>query len=76
MKDALLSSFELACEDTLAAGARLVIEDVPVTVHCPPCDATRPIHSMQELCCAECGTPTADIVEGRELQVTALEMRS
>ena len=76
VKDALRASFGIASEDTLAAGAHLVIEDVPVTVRCPACDATRPIRSLQEFCCAECGTPTADVVGGRELLVTALELRS
>ena len=74
--EALRSSFDLASEDSLVAGAHLVIEDVPVAVRCPTCAATRPIRSLQEFCCVECGTPTADVVEGRELLVTALELRS
>jgi hydrogenase nickel incorporation protein HypA/HybF len=70
---ALLASYELACEDTLLAGSRLVIEDVPVVARCEVCDARRPVRSIQDLCCEVCGTPATDIVEGRELLVTALE---
>ena len=75
MKEALLSSYDLACENTVLAGSTLVIEDVPIVVHCPRCDARRPIRSIQWFCCAECGAPTADVLQGRELLVTALEMR-
>ena len=73
-REALLASFELACEDTALAGSRLVIEDVAVVAHCVACDARRHVRSVQDMCCEVCGTPAADIVEGRELLVTALEI--
>ncbi len=73
---ALQASYELACEDTPLAGSRLVIEDVPIVTHCGICDARRPVRSIQDMCCAVCGAPATDIVEGRELLVTALEMAS
>jgi len=72
---ALLSSYGLACENTVLAGSALVIEEVPVVVHCPRCDARRAVQSIQCFCCAECGEPAADVLEGRELLVTALEIR-
>jgi hydrogenase nickel incorporation protein HypA/HybF len=73
VREALVASFEIACEDTRLAGSRLVIEDVPIATYCVTCDARR---SVQDMCCAACGTPAVDIVEGRELLVTALEMDS
>jgi hydrogenase nickel incorporation protein HypA/HybF len=74
VKDALLSSYEMACHDTPLEGSRLVIEDVPVVVFCPTCETERPISSVQLFCCRECGTPTSRIVQGKELQVVALEI--
>jgi hydrogenase nickel incorporation protein HypA/HybF len=74
VKDSLLFSYEMAAQDTELAGSRLVIEDVPGVVHCARCNAERPIESAQSCCCAECGTPALDVVSGRELQVTALEV--
>ena len=35
VKEALLSSYELACAETPLEGSRLVIEEVPVVVFCP-----------------------------------------
>jgi hydrogenase nickel incorporation protein HypA/HybF len=76
VREALEASYALACEDTSLAGSRLVIEDVPVVAHCVTCDARHPVRSVQDMCCAVCGTPAADVVEGRELLVTALEIAS
>ncbi len=74
VKDALLFSFEMACEDTPLKGSRLIIEEVPVIVFCPGCQAQRPISSIQLFCCAECGTPSSEIVQGKEIEVVALEI--
>jgi hydrogenase nickel incorporation protein HypA/HybF len=74
VKEALLGSFEMACEDTPLKGARLVVEDVPVLIFCRSCQANRPVSSVQLFCCAECGTPSAEVVQGKELEVVALEI--
>jgi hydrogenase nickel incorporation protein HypA/HybF len=75
VKEALLSSYEMACDDTPLRGSRLVIEEVPVVIFCPQCKMQRPLHSVQLFCCAECGTPTSEIVHGKELEVIALEIQ-
>ena len=75
VKEALLSSYEMACDDTPLRGSRLVIEDVPVVIFCPHCKVQRPLSSVQLFCCAECGTPTSEIVHGKELEVVALEIQ-
>jgi hydrogenase nickel incorporation protein HypA/HybF len=74
VKEALLSAYDLARESSRLANATLVIEDVPVVVFCPICRAERPVVSIQEFRCAACGTPTAQVITGRELQLTALEI--
>jgi hydrogenase nickel incorporation protein HypA/HybF len=74
VKEALLFSFDLAAEGTAIAGARLEIEDVPVVVLCQNCQAERPLPSIQSFHCPVCGTPTPDVVRGRELELTALEV--
>ena len=75
VKGALLSSYEIACEGTGLEGSRLVIEEVPVVVYCSQCLAARPLVSIQMFVCPECGSPASKILEGRELQVFALEMQ-
>src|SRR5271154_3499090 len=68
VKQALLSCYEMACENTPLHGSRLIIDEVPVVVFCPACRAQRSLHSIQLFCCSECGTPCSEIVQGKELE--------
>lgn len=74
--EALRSSFELATEGTPLAGVRVVIEDVPIQVQCAVCGAPRLIRSVRDFRCVECDTPSAEVVAGRELLITALEVQA
>lgn len=74
VKEALLSSFGIACDGTPLEGSRLLIEDVPVEVYCAACKANRKAVSTQWLSCPECGGGSSAVVHGKELEVTALEV--
>lgn len=74
VKEALLFSYEVACQGTPLEGSRLVIEEVPVVVYCSACEAERPLASVQHFCCAVCHAPTSQVVQGKELEVVALEI--
>src|ERR1700730_12810257 len=75
VKEALLSSYEMACDDTPLKGSRLVVEEVPIVIFCPSCRAERPLGSVQLFCCPECGTPASQVTHGKELEVVALEIQ-
>jgi hydrogenase nickel incorporation protein HypA/HybF len=72
--NALTSAYELAREQSPLANCRLVIEHVPVTIHCAKCGGDRPVDALRWFCCADCGTPSMEVVSGRELEVHALEV--
>jgi hydrogenase nickel incorporation protein HypA/HybF len=74
VKEALLASYGMAAEGSPAEGSTLVIKETPVQIQCPKCGGPRDVISLQNLCCIDCGTATADIVSGRELEVVALEI--
>ena len=74
VKDALLFSYTVACEGTPLEGSRLVIEEVPVVVYCQQCRSERPLATIQQFFCSVCGTPTSEIMQGKELEVVALEI--
>jgi len=74
VKDALMFSYEVACQDTPLEGSQLIVEDVSVVVFCPQCRETRTLPSVQLFQCPECGTPTMDVRQGKELEVFALEV--
>ncbi|MGC2545389.1 MAG: hydrogenase maturation nickel metallochaperone HypA [Silvibacterium sp.] len=73
--EALLFSYEMACSGTRLEGSRLVIKEIPIEVYCPACKTPRNLSSMQWFCCPDCGTPTSEIIHGKELVITALEVR-
>ena len=75
VKEALLAAYDLAREGSPLAEAELVIEEVPIAGHCPACNATRTVESVQSLCCIACGTPMPQLDSGRELEVRALEIQ-
>lgn len=74
MPEALESAYELAREQTPFENCRLIIENVPIVVYCPKCQAERPVQSLQWFRCAECETPSTEVLHGRELLVSALEL--
>jgi hydrogenase nickel incorporation protein HypA/HybF len=74
VKEALLFSYDIACQGTPLEGSRLLIEEVPVTVYCATCDAETALTSIQNMCCPVCDTPAEKILRGKELEVVALEI--
>lgn len=74
VKEALTFSYEIACQGTVLEGSQLVIEDVPVVIHCARCRADEVVNSIQSLRCGRCGELSLEVIQGRELEVVALEL--
>jgi hydrogenase nickel incorporation protein HypA/HybF len=74
VRDALLFSYELACEGTSLEGSSLIIEEMPIRIHCETCAAEGDPVSGQCLYCARCGNSSCQVVAGDELDLTALEL--
>jgi hydrogenase nickel incorporation protein HypA/HybF len=74
VKEALAFCFDVAAAGTSVEGARLEIEDVPITVSCPVCSEAQRLPDLQHLRCPVCDTPVSDVISGRELELTALEV--
>lgn len=74
VKEALLFSYDLACEGTRLSGSKLEITELPVIIYCVRCQMEQPVISFQNLCCAACRTPSGNIRGGSELEVFALEL--
>lgn len=74
VKDALLFSYDVAAVGTQLEGSQLVVEEVPVGIFCAVCDQLRVLDQFYTLICPVCGTRSADIRQGRELEIVSLEV--
>ena len=74
VREALEFSYSVACEGTALEGSQLVIEEVPVKIHCTRCDEDELVESIQSLRCSRCGGLSGEVIQGRELEVVALEL--
>jgi hydrogenase nickel incorporation protein HypA/HybF len=74
--DSLEFCYDIVTRDTPLEGSRLVIRTIPVAIHCPACDRTFELPGVQHFHCSACGTPSADIRRGREIEVESIEVES
>jgi hydrogenase nickel incorporation protein HypA/HybF len=74
VREALTFSYNIACQGTPLEGSQLVIEDVPVMIHCLICDGDHVINTIQNLQCPKCGERGSQVIQGKELELVALEL--
>jgi hydrogenase nickel incorporation protein HypA/HybF len=74
IEDSLQFCYGIATADTPLEGSRLVVNVIPVTVHCTTCGSEKPIESLQSFRCPTCGEPASDVRHGRELEIEAIEI--
>lgn len=73
--EALLSCYDVVSAQTPMEGSRLVIEETTVKVFCDTCAEERELNSIQDFTCSVCGQPTPQVLQGKELEVVALEIQ-
>jgi hydrogenase nickel incorporation protein HypA/HybF len=69
----LQNAFPIAVAGTVADGAELHIDSLPVRVHCKDCDAESEV-TANRLLCAQCGTWKTRLVSGDELLLKSVEL--
>jgi len=65
--------FEILSKDTMAEGAEIEVENVPIKVKCPRCGRVRRA-SDYNFTCPECDVLSTEIVSGRELYLSSIEI--
>ena len=69
--DCVRSIFDLAAKGTIAEGAEVAIESVPVKFKCSECNTT---YSPAKAKCPTCSATKADLISGREFFVESIEV--
>jgi hydrogenase nickel incorporation protein HypA/HybF len=74
IEDSLQFCWGLATEDSRLAGSALVINMLPVIVHCDACGHDSQLDGVQSFRCPICGEIASDIRQGRELEIESIEL--
>ena len=73
--DALQFAFEALKQDTPAASAELEVETIPTRLYCPACKREFTTDDFY-YACPECESFDTEIRQGRELEITFVELSS
>jgi hydrogenase nickel incorporation protein HypA/HybF len=68
--------FDYLSRDTIAAGAHIRVERIPVVFRCEACGETFPVKlsETKDIACPFCGSGKAILVSGREFTVQQIEV--
>jgi hydrogenase nickel incorporation protein HypA/HybF len=75
LEDSLRFAFEVVTKDTLAEGARLDIENVPLAARCRSCGREFRIVGYA-FSCKHCDSPEIEVVSGRELLIEDIDLEA
>lgn len=73
ISESLSLYFEFLSRDTIAEGARLEIETIPVSAKCEACQQVFPVHEHKFIC-PQCQSAEISVTEGMELFVKDIEV--
>ena len=72
--EALSFCFDVARSGTALSDAALVVDTVAARAHCAGCDADFAAGAPPYLWCPRCEKPAAELLSGRELEITGIEL--
>jgi hydrogenase nickel incorporation protein HypA/HybF len=70
--ESLTFCFDMLSKDTIASGAVLEIETIPVVARCSNCETVFQVEDLKFVC-PDCGEVALEMVSGRELCLASLE---
>lgn len=75
VEDALRFAFEVVTKGSIAEGASLVVEEVPLTARCKACG--KEFHIVgYAFSCKHCESPEIEVVSGREMQIEDIDLEA
>ncbi|MBI4733911.1 MAG: hydrogenase maturation nickel metallochaperone HypA [Rubrobacteridae bacterium] len=74
VEDSLQFAFTYLSSDSIASGAQLVVERIPIIIHCDNCDSDSEVDKTDIHICPNCGECFVQLVSGREFYVDSIEV--
>ena len=72
MPEAIQFAFEALADGTVAQGAKIIIEEVPVRIRCNDCSGEFTVKDFAFFC-PSCESRRVTVIEGKELYIESLE---
>ena len=72
--DSLRFCYDVATANTMLAGSLLIVDHLPVVIHCSKCLRAHTISGVHGFQCPDCGAASADIRQGHELEIASIEI--
>lgn len=66
--------YPIAAEGTPLEGSRLVVNVLPVVMHCTLCGQDVELEGVQSFRCPRCGEPCTQMRQGREMEIESCEI--
>lgn len=73
--ESLRFCYGVATQGTLLEGSRLDVLELPIVIHCLICNRDVEIADVPTMACPDCGTLSASVHQGRELEVESIEIQ-
>jgi hydrogenase nickel incorporation protein HypA/HybF len=74
VEDSIQFAFTYLTGDTIAAGSKLVVERIPIIIHCDDCGFEGEAPKEEIHVCPKCGEFLVQLVSGREFYVDSIEV--
>ena len=74
LPDALMFAFDAAKQGTIAAGAQLIIKEIPLTAICQNCGQQLELEDKFLLECPSCREKSLRIATGYEMEIAEMEV--
>jgi hydrogenase nickel incorporation protein HypA/HybF len=74
VEESLQFCWQITSEGTPLEGSKLVVNILPVVMHCEACGKDGELESLQSFRCPHCGEPCGDLRQGRELEIDSIEI--
>jgi len=71
--DIFQSAFQEICRDSLAQGAEVKIEILPVRIKCVRCGSELQVSKDGDYKCSKCNSPDIEIIQGKEVFIKSIE---
>jgi hydrogenase nickel incorporation protein HypA/HybF len=73
-EEALQFCYGMASEGAALAGSRLVVQRLPVVLHCAACAQDVELDGVQSFHCPRCGGAEVEMKQGKELEIDSIEL--